>query len=274
MDDRPVDAAVTGAEEALKPAVTATRLTTKPFDYKDSTSFNFVTSGQTFDSLGRQTTVSVYFVKSQNPGKWRVFAGPSGIAPTDLGSMTFDSSGRLALTADPDGNAITPMGKFRLAIPNTVGASPQIVTLDLSRTTQLGSHASGHSGGSSTVRSAPTQDGFGASRLASYSISGDGTITGTYSDGRKAALGQVLLANFANPHNLQHLGRNQFAQTSESGDARVGVPGTSNLGSIWGNAIESSNVGLPGSLVGLAPRGATAKRTHKRSKRSRSSTKH
>jgi flagellar hook protein FlgE len=274
MDDRPVDRAVSGAAEALKPAGAATKLTTKPFDYKDSTSFNFVTSVQTFNSLGRQTTLSVYFAKGPNPGRWQVFAGPAGTAPTDLGSMTFDSSGTLASTDDPNGNPITPMGKFRLAIPNTDCASPQIVTLDLSRTTQLGSQASGDSGGSSTVRSAPTQDGFGESRLASYSIGGDGTITGTYSDGRKMTLGQVLLANFANSNSLQHLGRYQFAPTCESGDPQVRVPGTSNIGSIWGNAIESSKVGLSGWLAGLPPRDATTRRARRRSKRSRSSTKH
>jgi flagellar hook protein FlgE len=101
------------------------------------------------------------------------------------------------------------------------------------------------------VTSAPTQNGFGTSQFTNFSIGDDGTITGTYSDGRTQTLGQVLLANFNDPNGLQKLGNNQFAQTSESGEPEIGVPGSSNLGSIAGGQVETSNVVLTGSLVDL-----------------------
>jgi flagellar hook protein FlgE len=223
--------------------------TTTPFNASDDTSFNFNTSVQTFDSLGAQTTINLYFVKSAaNPGQWEVFGGPSGSTPSDLGTMTFSSSGALTATNQPGGGAaITPTGKFTLpAITNPDGSASQTITLDLSQTTQFGNGGNG-----STTTAAPTQDGFGTSQLANFSIGSDGTITGSYTDGRKATLGQVLLANFTNPNGLQNLGNNQFSQTAESGQPQIGVPGSSNLGSVQGGAVEASNVDLTGSLVDL-----------------------
>jgi flagellar hook protein FlgE len=240
--------ATTKAAFSVNLDAAATAPTTTPFNFQDSTSYNFTTSVQTFDSLGAQTTVNLYFVKGATAGQWEVLGGPSGTAPTDLGSMTFNSAGQLTASASPPpaSTPITPAGDFSLTIPHTDGSAAQTVTLNLANATQFGGGSAG-----STVTSAPTQDGFGTSQLADFSIANDGTITGTYSDGRTATLGQVLLANFADPNGLQNLGNNQFAQTSQSGQPQIGVPGSSNLGSVQGSAVETSNVDLTGSLVDL-----------------------
>ncbi|QYD73264.1 flagellar hook protein FlgE [Paraburkholderia edwinii] len=225
----------------------ATTPTTTPVNPQDTSSFNFTTSIQTFDSLGTPTTINLYFVKDpNNPGQWDVSGGPAGTTPVAMGSMTFDSSGKLTSSVDSSGNPSSTTGQFSLGISNTDGAANQTITIDLSSTTQFGGGSAG-----STVTSAPSQDGFSTSQLANFSIGDDGTITGTYSDGRTATLGQVLLANFTNPNGLQNLGNNQFAQTSESGEPEVGVPGSSNLGSVAGGQVETSNVDLTGSLVDL-----------------------
>jgi flagellar hook protein FlgE len=214
-------------------------------DPSDPDSFTFTTSIQTVDSLGAKTTVNLYFVKSATSNQWEVFGGPSGATPTDLGQMTFDSSGALATTTDPAGNALAN-GQFQLTIPNTDGAAAQTITVDLSNTTQFGGD-----GTNSAATSAPSQDGFSTSQLANFSIGADGTITGSYTDGRTAVLGQVLLATFTNPNGLQNLGNNQYAQTNDSGEPQVGVAGTSTLGSIQGSAVEASNADLTNSLVDL-----------------------
>ncbi|MFC0402603.1 flagellar hook protein FlgE [Paraburkholderia rhizosphaerae] len=219
---------------------------TAAFNFQDDTTFNFTTSINTVDSLGATTKVNLFFVKGATPGQWEVFAGPSGAAPTDLGSMTFDSAGALTASADPAGNPTAVAGQFSIPIPHTDGSAAQTVALNLSGLTQFGAGGNG-----STQTSAPTQDGFGTSQLADFSIGSDGTITGNYTDGRTAILGQVLLANFADPNGLQNLGNNQFAQTAQSGQPQVGVPGSSVLGSVQGSAVETSNVDLTGSLVDL-----------------------
>jgi len=64
-------------------------------------------------------------------------------------------------------------------------------------------------------------------------------------------LGQVVLANFANPNGLQPLGNNMWAETSASGTPLVGVPDSGSLGVLQSSAVEDSNVDLTAELVNL-----------------------
>jgi len=51
--------------------------------------------------------------------------------------------------------------------------------------------------------SAIDQDGSSSGSLVNFTIGGDGTITGSFSNGKTQALGQIALANFANVNGLQ-----------------------------------------------------------------------
>jgi flagellar hook protein FlgE len=216
---------------------------TTPFNASDPSSFSFTTSVPSFDSLGGQTTVNLYFVKDATSGQWDVFGGPAGGAATKLGTMQFDQSGNLQSTVDAAGNATAVSGQFSLPLTNTDGAANQTLTVDMSSTTQFGATDS------SIVNL--KADGFGTASLANFTIGADGTISGTYTDGRTGTLGQVLLSTFNNPNGLQNLGNNQFAQTNDSGVPQTAVPGSTNHGSVQGSAVEASNVDLTGSLVDL-----------------------
>lgn len=94
-------------------------------------------------------------------------------------------------------------------------------------------------------------DGYGAGDLQSVSVSPDGVITGTYSNGQILNLFQVAIARFNNPQGLNKIGNNLYAKTSESGDAIAGRPGTNGLGSIVPNALEQSNVDIAKESVEL-----------------------
>ncbi|HUH90246.1 MAG TPA: flagellar hook-basal body complex protein, partial [Lysobacter sp.] len=50
---------------------------------------------------------------------------------------------------------------------------------------------------------------------------------------------------------LQSLGDNAWAETAESGDARLGSAGSSGLGMVQGGALEASNVDLTEQLVNM-----------------------
>ena len=97
---------------------------------------------------------------------------------------------------------------------------------------------------STSVTSAAVADGYGSGSLTSYTIGSDGTITGSFSNGRSAALGQIALANFANTQGLSQIGNNDFAPTLASGSATVGAPGTGGLGTVSGGELELSNVDI------------------------------
>jgi flagellar hook protein FlgE len=88
------------------------------------------------------------------------------------------------------------------------------------------------------------QDGTSSGTLQNFNIGGDGTITGSFSNGKTAIVGQIALASFADEQGLSHQGNNDFTPTLASGQPTVGGPTTGGLGSISGGALEQSNVDI------------------------------
>ncbi|MDR0242549.1 MAG: flagellar hook protein FlgE [Burkholderia sp.] len=217
--------------------------TKTPFSATDSTTYNYSTSIQVYDSLGGSQAVNMYFVKSA-AGTWEAYAGVQGGTTTDLGTVTFDTSG--AIKSTTTGTPPTPtasVGQFQFTVPNTDGsATPQNLTLDLTGTTQYG----GKDGVNNLA-----QNGYASGTLTTYSIGADGKLTGNYSNGQTAVLGEIALANFNNPNGLVNLGGNQYAETSASGVPQISAPGSTNHGTLQGSALENSNVDLTSQLVNL-----------------------
>ncbi len=105
--------------------------------------------------------------------------------------------------------------------------------------------------GSVTSEKKSTQDGYTAGNLQRFSAGADGIILGQYSNGQSHALGQIVLANFANPNGLSPLGNNAWAETSTSGVPLVGTPSSGSLGVLQSSAVENSNVDLTAELVNM-----------------------
>ena len=76
-------------------------------------------------------------------------------------------------------------------------------------------------------------------------------MLGRYTNGQSRALGQVVLASFANPQGLQPLGNNGWGESTSSGQPLVGTAGTGSLGALQSGAIEESNVDLTQELVDM-----------------------
>jgi flagellar hook protein FlgE len=166
-----------------------------------------------------------------------VFASLDGAAaftPTP-NTLTFDTSGAIDTTT-----TTLPLSVGPLAL--TTGAANLSFTLGFSGTTQFGSAFSVN---------ALDQDGYTSGRLSGFGIDDDGVIQGRYTNGQSAVLGQVVLANFANPNGLQPLGNNMWAETATSGNPLVGTPGSGSLGVLQSSAVEDSNVDLTAELVNM-----------------------
>ncbi|MCA3825205.1 MAG: flagellar hook-basal body complex protein, partial [Burkholderia sp.] len=193
--------------------------------------------------LGGSQQVTMYFAKSA-AGTWQAYAGVKGQTPTNLGTVTFDASGRISSTTSAATGQPTPsLGQFAFSIPNTTGgANPQNLTLDLGGTTQYG----GKDGVTNLA-----QDGFASGALTTFSIGTDGKLTGNYSNGQSAVLGLIALANFNNPNGLVNIGGNQYAESAASGVPQISAPGSTNHGTLQGSAQENSNVNLTTELVNL-----------------------
>ena len=218
-------------------AVTPTPTT---FDASNSSTYNYSTSTQVYDSLGGSQTVNMYFAKTGS-GAWDVYAGVSGGTASLVGTANFSTTG--ALTGITSVATTTSTDSIAFTIPNTDGSgTPQPLTLDLAGTTQFGS-----TDGVNNLQ----QNGFAAGQLTSFTVGTTGILTGNYSNGQTASLGQVVLANFNDPNGLVDLGNNEYAQTAASGAAQISTPGSTNHGTLQGGAVEDSNVDLTNELVNL-----------------------
>ncbi|HEU5437261.1 MAG TPA: flagellar hook protein FlgE [Telluria sp.] len=157
------------------------------------------------------------------------------LQPVKLGTLVFDAKGTLSATTAPLSANVT-------IFPPTGAANVLPVTLSYTGSTQYGA---------TTSEKKSLQDGYTAGHLQRFSASGDGVILGQYSNGQSQALGQIVLANFANTNGLSPLGNNSWAETSASGVALIGAPTSGSLGVLQSSAVENSNVDLTAELVNM-----------------------
>lgn len=150
------------------------------------------------------------------------------------------------VTSATDKNTLV-IGNLQALIPSMVsggGTTPssQDVTVDFSDMTMF-------AGKTNIDTRRGNSAGIGAGRapgtLSGYTIGADGIITGKYTNGDTRSLGQIAVANFANPEGLEKKGDNLFAATPNSGDFDgVGDDITANGGALTSGVLEMSNVDL------------------------------
>lgn len=199
-------------------------------------SFTAKSSIITYDSLGAEVKLDIYFTKTgDNSWEATVFDGrdaasgggfPYASGPLTTQNLTFESDGQLTA-----GGADT----MSFTIPG--GAD---FTLDLGGTTQLAADYA--------VRAA-TADGMPAGDPASFDITRDGLIYGVYDDGTRVPLYQIPVAKVVSPDLLTPLAGNVYAPSAESGDMEIGFPQSAGFGSIRSNTLEQSTVDLAGELT-------------------------
>lgn len=236
-------------------------ITPTAFSATDPTTYNSSTSIAVFDSLGNSHVIQSFFVKVDNVAtpptapatiEWDVFATVDGVlingtgaTTNSIGRLGFDNLGKLTVATPPF--AATDPKAMKLTVPVSTGAVTPINTTvdikyDFTGTTQFGSDFS---------VSKNTQDGYASGKLAKFNTAKDGTIVGSYTNGKTAVLAQVVLANFTNPNGLQPTGDNQWIETATSGNALVGPPNSGSLGTLTSSATEDSNTDLTGELVNM-----------------------
>lgn len=81
-----------------------------------------------------------------------------------------------------------------------------------------------------------SQDGYASGELSDVSISSDGRIVGTYTNGQSLELYEVQLASFNADEALKKLSGGAYTETRDSGAAIYGAQG-----SVVGQALEGSN---------------------------------
>jgi flagellar hook protein FlgE len=165
---------------------------------------------------------------------WRYsIASPAATGtPASLasGTISFDTAGR-AIGAAP----------VTVTVPRVGTGASTPLTFDLS-------FADG-AGGLSALTDEPSTvfargDGSSFGVLVGFGVDRDGVIVGSFDNGEQRALGQVVLASFANEEGLVDEGSNLFRVGPASGAAAVTTPGLAGTGRVLGGALELSNVDL------------------------------
>lgn len=113
------------------------------------------------------------------------------------------------------------------------GVSLGNLTLSLNGLTQYAD-----SGGAVTVNTFQ-QDGYPAGQLQTVSVTKDGRIAGTFTNGKTVDLAEVPLVHFASPDNLKQLDGGAYAATGDSGTPLIGASGK-----IVGSSLEGSNADI------------------------------
>jgi len=203
-----------------------------PFSPTDPNSYNNTTALTVYDSLGAAHTASLYFIKGAAANDWTTQLYVDGTAVGTPQALSYSSSGTLVTPAN--GQVVFP------AYTPATGAAPLTMNFSFAKTTQFG--------GNFAV-TAVQQDGFTTGQLTGINVDPTGVVQAQFTNGRSVDLGQIALANFANPQGLAQLGAATWAATNESGAAVNGVAGNSGFGSLQSGSLEESNVDTTAALV-------------------------
>jgi flagellar hook protein FlgE len=208
-----------------------------------------------FDSLGNIVPTTLTFTaKAGTANTWTVQGTvPNGATPAELWTtpptIAFDpTTGQVAsisgVTAGADGSFTLPVttmppGSFPSGDIWTVVFAPPS---SLNAVTQFGGE---------TTAQLSTQDGNSAGTLESFSIGGDGVISGAFSNGLTEPIAQLALASFSNPTGLIDDGNLMYSPSANSGQPSIGTAGTGGRGTLLGGALEGSNVDLATELTDM-----------------------
>lgn len=211
-----------------------TKVVTKtPFDPTDSSTYSSVTQADAYDSLGNKHTINIYFAKTAD-NQWTAYTR----------DMTSADNGvqQVALQFDTAGQLTTSPAKLPVQGAAYKGGEPLNFSFDLIGMTQQASD---------TAMNSPTTTGYAPGLMNGYTVGDSGEIIASYSNGQQQLLGQVVLSNFTNAGGLSSEGNNCWTETPASGQPVTGISGTGNLGTLYGNKVEASNVDLSKEMVNM-----------------------
>ncbi|WP_036137037.1 flagellar hook protein FlgE [Luteibacter sp. 9135] len=209
---------------------------TAAFDPTNDQSYNYVSTFQSYDSLGATHTTNVYYVKdAATPNSWNAYMTLDGTQVGTAQPLTFSSGGSLTTPANGKLN-------FGAATPNA-GAAPINLSVDMTKVTQFGSSYS---------TSAITNDGFAAGKFSKIDVSKDGTVSAVYTNGVSTPMGQLAIATFANNQGLRQQNDTNWVASVDSGQPIRGVAGSGDVGSVQAGSLEASNTAdLTAQLVNM-----------------------
>lgn len=231
---------------------------------------NVVISTKVYDSLGNDYDINIKYSKiSDNTWYWKAETvegqplykitedGTTTSDPAE-GVVAFDGKGQYLTsrwnldsvgyvdydTSDSDNGAIGfwfdpaktgASPNERVAPASVAAAGPVKVNLNMYDLTQFAAPNSVN---------IEDQDGNAKGVLQNFTINDLGEVMGLFSNGKSDLIAQVAVAKFTNPGGLVDMGNSMFAQSENSGLAKIGSFGEEGAGTLVSGALEMSNVDL------------------------------
>ncbi len=228
------------------------------------------------DSLGNTYTVTFKFIKNDT-GQWRMTidritdnATKNYYKHEDSGTVGIDGADGIDITFDKNGNIETIGGKnlkgdtnllekINLTNLNDIvfnydkddeeitdakGPNGNLKDITLFDKENENTYKDLHQYANEIDAKPYKQDGETSGKIEGFSIDGAGNIVGSFSNGEKKILGQVMVAKFDNPMGLQKMGSNFFIDTRNSGEPQLGKAGANGYGAINAGNLEMSNVDI------------------------------
>ena len=211
---------------------TSTGLAGKTYAKGDTYYSPVTTTITAYDSKGDAHSIPVLFTKTaDNVWSLSLTGGTNSTTITESNNKeTIVELTATDLVFDNSGKYVSGTASIKMT-PS--GADVATITASLSGLTQYS--------GSSTINA--SADGNAAGTLSSISIDSTGTITGTYTNGKKQTEAQVAIAQFNNASGLTKTGNSLYQESINSGTANIKTAGDLGV-TITPSALEMSNVDI------------------------------
>mgnify|MGYP003148375681 CR=1 FL=1 len=204
------------------------------FDPADPTTYAATTQIPVLDGAGRAVPAQAYFVMSDAPDA--LDGGLVYSVQLVVDGVTAAADPSATLSFDAGGAQTGGLEAMSFALGD------QSLSLSLA-----GSRVSDGPFGAIAL----SQNGTRQLDLSSVDVRQDGTVWANYGAETSIAVGQVAVANFSDIQGLGSIGSATYRASRESGEARLGVPGSSGFGAVRSGSVERSNVDLTEQLVNL-----------------------
>ncbi|MCD7108452.1 flagellar hook protein FlgE [Rhizobium sp. DKSPLA3] len=190
------------------------------------------TSMSVYDTQGNARVLDISYAKTET-NAWSV-------SVKDRASG--EELGRTTMAFGEDGSLTTSPVTVTTAEKTYAGAKLNEITIDLSKTTQLGSAFTPVPG---------DKDGNAPSAVAGFEIDKEGVVYVRYANNDLDPRYRLALATVQSVNNLEPQAGNVYLAGSSSGEVSVGYAGTGQFGGVQDNALEGSNVDIADELTAM-----------------------
>lgn len=185
-----------------------------------------------YDEAGGEHELKLSFEK-RSDDEWAMVAS----VDAEVGTVISDTVAPILFS---DSGNLTSVGDPSITIQVNGFARAQTLSLDFG-TSDDARRLTHYDSKSSLV---PDSDGSPPGVLTSMKVEQNGNVLGIGSNGKSFAMAQLSIAKFRNNLGLDAEADNLYRETTNSGQAEVGVAGAGGRGNIRGSQLEASNVDM------------------------------